>query len=141
MTHRKLLLFIALALAVAPQVSVGQTVQRMSTASGLSAIGPGPTFEVWTRAGMGKTDYFCAAGDFAKRRLGADNSDYLTVVGGRAPSKYANNREAYTFALGPSGPSSSVVEMGAGPRSGQTITVRQARVLCSQARVNQQRGR
>ncbi|SNS47577.1 hypothetical protein [Tropicimonas sediminicola] len=141
MTQRKILLSMALVLALAPQVSVGQSVQRLSTASGLSAIGPGPTFEVWTRAGMGKADYFCAAGDFAKRRLGADNSDTLTVVSGRAPSKYAANREAFTFALGAAGSTSSVGEMVAGPRTGQTSSVRQARVLCSQARVNQDRGK
>ena len=117
-------------LATATSAVAAQPVTSLSAESGLVAIGTAQSFEVLTLPGMGKADYFCAAGTFAWIRLNASNTDRLVVSHGRAPSEYRPNRLAIGFRLaGPEvRPRGNIL---LGPSRGQTKSVGHARALCT----------
>ena len=132
---RPLSLIAAALLAAAATTTSAQNVSRTSTESGLTAIGTAEGFEVLSRAGMGKADYFCAAGDFARSRLGAANTDRVRVIRGLGPSRFEPNRFSVEFKL--AGPGGGMFSVGVfGPRPGQNASVGHALALCSRARVN-----
>ncbi|RYH08416.1 hypothetical protein [Tropicimonas sp. IMCC6043] len=121
----------ALAAGAAPAVSQGAV--RYAAPDGLVVIGSSQEFEILTIAGRGKADYFCAAGRFARDRLGARNTDRVIVISGRTPSQIQPNRDAVVFAVtGPDGPRPPVARI-AGPRRGQSASVGHANALCSLA--------
>jgi hypothetical protein len=116
-------------------VAAAQQIHRLSTQADLLAIGTSEVFEVLTRAGMGKADYYCAAGDFAWVRLNATNNDRLVVVYSRSPSQFVANRSAIGFRL--AGPDTKTrSNWFLGPREGQVRSVGHARGLCNVARAN-----
>ncbi|NDR59604.1 hypothetical protein [Aliiruegeria sabulilitoris] len=115
--------------------AAAQDVHRLATSSGLQAVGSNPGFEVLTQAGSGKADYFCSAGEFAKRWLNARNSDRVVVMSVRAPSQYRANRLAVAFELNaPPGPNKELLLFG-GPRVGQSLSVGHAVSFCGQSRI------
>ena len=69
------------------------------TIAGLQARGPAENFEVFVRAGRGSEDYFCAAGDYAKRALGARASDRIVITRGLGPSPTVGNRLSIGFSV------------------------------------------
>lgn len=113
-----------------------QETHQMSTRSGLQAVGGTPNFEVLTRAGAGKSDYFCAAGEFAKRWLNARNTDRLVVTSVRESSRYRVNRLAVGFELNGPEPAQRDFLLFGGPRVGQSASVGHSNALCEGARAN-----
>ncbi|SDK30821.1 hypothetical protein [Aliiruegeria lutimaris] len=132
----KILAAICVVAGVSALPASAQTVHRLATSSGLVAVGSSSNFEVLTQAGSGKVDYFCAAGEFAKRWLNARNSDRLVVTGVRDRSQYRANRLAVAFELNaPAGQGEDFLHVG-GPRVGQSISVGHSAALCGRARIN-----
>lgn len=126
----KLLAAIAVSASLFIQPVSGQQADTYHATNGLQVVGTAGEFEVLTTAGSGVSDYFCAAGEFAGRVLGARNTNQLLVVSVRGPSVFRENRRAVVYRVTPPGRSSGIVEMIAGPRVGQTTTVGHANVLC-----------
>lgn len=135
-TFRFLPLLAALVIGVGVTGASAQTLHRFSSSSGLSVMGAGSSFEVLTRAGAGKAEYFCAAGEYARRWLNARNNDVVSVVSRAGPSQYQNNRYAVGFTMGRVGPNRAFGAGLGGPRPGQSASVGHARALCSQAMIN-----
>ena len=104
--------------------------------SELEAVGSYPDFEVLTRAGAGKADYFCAAGEFAKRWLKARNADRLVVISVRDPSRFRANRLAVAFGLNGEEPAQADYLRVGGPRVGQAASVGHSIALCDAARAS-----
>lgn len=102
--------------------------------TGLSVSGTADRFEVFTEPGTGGSEIFCAAGDFAARRLGARGDDRVVVTGGRAPSATRPNRRSVTFRVtGPDrrrGVFAGDVLLRVG-QTGQSRSVGGARGLCN----------
>lgn len=59
------------------------------------------SFEVLGQAGSANVDYWCAAGDFARRVLRVPNAQRLYVSRGRARAATANRKSAVQFSLDP----------------------------------------
>lgn len=76
--------------------------------------------EVWTSAGRGPVDYWCAVGDFARTRLGAANGQPIQLVATTQRSAVQRNRRAVVFALGDGGVTSATASIN---RVGTTFTV------------------
>lgn len=109
----------------------GATELKGSMSNGLQAVGTERDFEILTRAGAGKSEYFCAAGEFARTRLGASNNDRLVVMSVRGNSRYRGNRLAVSFGVNaPEPPKKDLFRVG-GPRVGQSASVGHANALCS----------
>ena len=101
--------------------------------NGLTAAGEARAFEVFTRAGFGGADYFCAAGDFARVHLNAGPTDRVTVLRAAGPSATRPNRRSILFGLRPPGASdnrglSTVFATSARP--GTSRSVAHAIALC-----------
>lgn len=135
----RLIRFAAVASIVlaAPAASAAQAAS-MITLADLTAVGTAEAFEVLTLPGKSKVDYFCAAADFAMRRLDASNNDRLVVTYTRAPSQYRASRLAIGFRL-----AAPDVRKGGpilfGPRKGQVMSVGHARGLCNAVRAQRTR--
>ncbi|MCE8009365.1 hypothetical protein [Aestuariivita sp.] len=56
-------------------------------------------FEVIQRAGAGASDFWCAAGDYARRVLGVAANQPVYLVAGRDTAQTRTNRIAVTFSL------------------------------------------
>ncbi len=84
-------------LMVLPQASLGWTARNSQTVVPLSDR----SFEVLGQAGSGNTDYWCAAGEYARRVLGVANAQRLYVSRGRAEAETANRKSAVQFSLDP----------------------------------------
>jgi hypothetical protein len=95
------------ALAVAALLAVPALAEAASgqARNGLTAAGEARAFEVFTRAGFGGADYFCAAGDFARVHLNAAPTDRVTVLRAAGPSETRPNRRSILFGLRPPGAS------------------------------------
>ncbi|NSX54027.1 hypothetical protein [Parasulfitobacter algicola] len=65
--------------------------------------GAGSEIEVFTRAGSHGSDYFCAAGDFARRKLGADTTDRIVISRAPGGSPTRANQRSMGFKLVPAG--------------------------------------
>ncbi|MCR9126803.1 MAG: hypothetical protein NXH82_11830 [Rhodobacteraceae bacterium] len=64
----------------------------------VNPVGP-ETFEVIGRAGSGPTQYWCAAGDYALRVLGAAPQTRIYITGPVGPSATRPGARAVTFSL------------------------------------------
>ncbi|WP_425092575.1 hypothetical protein [Tropicimonas sp. S265A] len=92
----------------------------------------GAQMEVFSTAGAAGPQYFCAAGDYAVRRLEAGNSDRLVVVKGEAPSESRPRFRSVFFSVVPwqgerGGNSSINVQVD---RPGEEMSVVVARKFC-----------
>lgn len=90
-------------------------------------------FEVGVRSNAIEANFWCAAGDYASRRLGAPNNARVYVVGGTGPGTVTANPETAQFSLKP-----PQVAQGAtgrsgrwGPRLGASKSVGSARQDCN----------
>lgn len=70
------------------------------------------TAAVISRAQAGPSDFWCAAGDYAIRRLGASPTDRVYILRGQGPSPVSFGRSAVTFTTEPP------PELANGPRPG-----------------------
>ncbi len=134
MRRMAILTVAALALAGAPLALEAQGVESDVPENGLQVIGTASVFEVLTRAGAGKADYFCAAGRFAFGELGAAKADRLVVLAVRVPSKFRENRLAVVFGVNAPEPASKELQdtlRVGGPRIGQSASVGHSEALCS----------
>ena len=59
------------------------------------------SFVVLSQALAGPADHWCAAGDYAQRRLGARATDRVYIVQGSAPTRAATGRRGVTFTTAP----------------------------------------
>jgi len=60
-------------------------------------------FEVFPTGSAVGTEVFCAAGDFARRRLGARAIDRVEIIGAIGPSRTIPTRRSVVFAVRPAG--------------------------------------
>lgn len=116
------------------QPAGAQSVQRHNAVNGLTAIGTAETIEVLTRAGTRTTDYFCAAGEFAKRKLGARGSDQVVLIFEGRRSVYQGNRRANGFTFVPQGGTVPAELLGEGGRVGQSQKVGTSTAGCGESR-------
>ncbi len=130
---KKLVSVSALAVAFAVPATA-QSVSRMNTEAGLMAIGTAQEFEVLTQAGAGKVEYYCAAGDFAKRRLGASNTDRVVVTRDVGPSQTTANRQAVGFTLASRDAVDTSSSVTLSTKVGQARSVGHSKSLCGQTR-------
>lgn len=79
---------------------------------------PGGGFEAVGRSGSGTADYWCAAGDYALRELGAAGTRRIYVTRARGASQTTTRKSAVQFALD--------LPAGTPPRDGILLTVRHA---------------
>ena len=77
--------------------------ERGAARNGLTVAGDAERFEVFARAGLGGSDYFCAAANFARVHLGASATDRVVIVSGLGPSLTRPNQRSVVFALRPPG--------------------------------------
>lgn len=93
-------------------------------------------FEVIGRPGSGGPDYWCAAGDYAFRVLGAASNARVYLVRGRAGAVTSNRRSAVHFSLTP--PSNPEGENGLSlsvTRVGENLSIASAQNYCNDFRV------
>jgi len=105
------------------------------------------TFRVISRAHGGPADYWCAAGDYARRKLGAGVTARVYVLRPPGPSPVAFGRHAYTFTTSP--PSDLVDGRRPGDRGrysisldepGYNLSVAHARGFCADSLRKFERG-
>jgi hypothetical protein len=89
-------------------------------------------FEVGVRANAVEANFWCGAGDYARRQLGAPDSARVYVVGGTGPGTVSNNPETAQFSLKPpQAVQGATGRSGSwGPRLGSSRTVGLARNQC-----------
>lgn len=90
-------------------------------------------FEVAARPGEGEYDFWCGAGEYARRQLGASDSTRVYVVGGVGRGTVSQAPETAQFSLKRPGQAVGASERQArwGPRVGQSSTVASARRKCN----------
>lgn len=95
-------------------------------------------FEVAARPGQLQSDFWCGAGDYARRALGASDSTLIYVVGGAGPGVMSESRDAAQFSLKPlSQVSGATGRTGSwGPKLGQASRVVLARQRCTTKNFN-----
>lgn len=67
----------------------------------VTALPSGDAFEVVGRPGSAGSDYWCAAGDYALRVLGATHGERIYLVRGRGAPVTSNRKSAVHFSLTP----------------------------------------
>ncbi|WP_208349080.1 hypothetical protein [Pseudaestuariivita rosea] len=105
--------------------------------NGLRAQGNGGNqIEVFTRAGFHGRDYFCAAGDYARRKLGAGATDRVMITRAPGGSPTRPNRRSMSFELFPAGaPIDDKNSFVLSPRNvGLSRTVAHSIHLCKEGR-------
>jgi hypothetical protein len=95
----KAILGIGLALAVATAPAAAWA-YRASNWLVVNSVG-GDTFEVISSAGTSPAQFWCAAGEYAFRRLGAASNQRIYLSRARGSSQSAPGRTAVTFSLTP----------------------------------------
>lgn len=95
---------IALA-AAAMTLLIGTTPSLAWRATNSHAVNPlsDTSFEVVGRGGISSTDYWCAAGDYARRVLGVPVDQRIYVSRARGPSQTENAKSAVQFSIVPPG--------------------------------------
>lgn len=83
--------------AVSPAVAGAWQADNLLTVNPL----PGEGFEVVGRTGSAGSDYWCAAGDYAMRVLGAGGTQRIYLVRGRGAPETSNRKSAVQFSLTP----------------------------------------
>ncbi len=90
-------------------------------------------FEVIPQAGAQRAQFWCGAGDYASRTLGASSRDRVYVVSEIGPGVTRETREAMQFSMSPpasvSGAAGNVSHWG--PKIGDDRFVGDARMSCS----------
>ncbi|MCV6597699.1 MAG: hypothetical protein OIF40_11545 [Mangrovicoccus sp.] len=94
-------------------------------------IGEG-RFEVIARGSSAANGYFCAAGDYARRRLGAMPADRVIVVDPVGPAVNNPGGKSAKFTVVPSGTGSSSISPNVN-RVGQSMSIAHARTLCDRS--------
>ncbi|MEM9250534.1 MAG: hypothetical protein AAGB05_17815 [Pseudomonadota bacterium] len=89
-----------IALAVAPFPSAAE---RALARNGLAVQGDRDGFEVFSRAGLGGVDYFCAAGDFARKHLNAAATERVEIAAPLGPSRSRPGQRSVVFEVRPPG--------------------------------------
>jgi hypothetical protein len=92
-------------------------------------------FEVFARPNGRQSDFWCGAGSYASRELGAPDSAPVYAVGGAGRGVTFDGPDAAQFALKPpsqvSGATNRPAKRGWGPEVGQSTTVGSARRSCA----------
>jgi hypothetical protein len=91
---------LALALAAAAPAAAAE---RAAARNGMFVAGDAEGFEVFPRGGAGGAELFCAAGDFARRHLGAAATDRVEIAAPLGPSAERPGLRAVRFVLRPAG--------------------------------------
>ncbi|MBO9479076.1 hypothetical protein J7382_16125 [Shimia sp. R11_0] len=93
-------------------------------------------FEVVVRPGAIEADFWCGAGDYAHRALGAEGNARVYAVSGTGPSVTSDGPDAAQFSLKPlrasTGATGSIWSWG--PRVGDSRSVSDARSQCNRSR-------
>lgn len=135
MQRKFLTLSLALAVAAGTSVAVAQDSSTFRAQNGMIAVGSAAGIEVLSRAGASQMDYFCGAGAFAKRRLGARPNDRVVVTRALSPSPTRANTRSVEFVLGSGeGEVTPGSILRAGQGIGKSMTVAAADNQCSQSR-------
>ncbi|MDT0682837.1 hypothetical protein RM543_09080 [Roseicyclus sp. F158] len=124
-----------LAAALCLVAGAGQAERQMAS-NGLYAAGDASGFEVLSLPNRTGADYFCAAGTFARERLGARATDRVEIARPLGPSRVDPGRRAVTFVVTPperQGFTFRDVVLST-KRTGQNRTVGHAVSLCNQTR-------
>ncbi len=69
--------------------------------NGLAVTGDRSGFEVFSRAGLGGVDYFCAAGDFARTHLNAGATERVEITYPLGPSRTRSGQRSVVFKVRP----------------------------------------
>lgn len=94
-------------------------------------------FEVLARPGTAGSDYFCAAGDFARVRLNAGATDRVVMVRPDGPSGTIPGGRSAIFTVGPPGPrTQALISTVPMRRAGASLPVASAQALCRSGRNN-----
>jgi len=111
-------------------VSAGREDAVFSAENGflVHPIGEG-RFEVIARGSSAAQGYFCAAGDYARRRLGAMPADRVVVVEPLGPAINNPGGKSAKFTVGAQGTGSSSISPSV-RRVGQSMSIGHARALC-----------
>lgn len=128
MTGRHAVLATTLVLAACAD---GQTTFQARNDLQVAAL-PDGRFEVFARPGTGPREYFCAAGDFAQRRLGAPGGARVVLAEVDGPSRSRDRGRSTVFAV-VAPQNAPTVPRGVGlsvRRTGENVSVTQARGLC-----------
>jgi hypothetical protein len=90
-------------------------------------------FEVGVRPNAIEANFWCSAGDYASRQLGAPNNARVYVVGGTGPGTVTANPETAQFSLKPPQLAQGATGRSGrwGPRLGASKTVGLARQDCN----------
>lgn len=94
---RAILIGLAAALMASPVPSAAWTAMNSQRVYGLSAT----SFEVVGRSGSTNTDYWCAAGDYARRVLDVPVSQRIYIQSGLAAAETQDRKSAVQFTLQP----------------------------------------
>ncbi|CUH53247.1 hypothetical protein [Shimia marina] len=91
-------------------------------------------FEVAARPGQGVSDFWCGAGDYAWRALGAADNERVYVVGGAGPGVTSDSKDTMQFSLKqPGDVQGATGRQGKwGPHVGRNYFVGDARHQCNQ---------
>ncbi|MDT0682838.1 hypothetical protein RM543_09085 [Roseicyclus sp. F158] len=92
------LLAAAFSLLAAPASADYIAYNRMIAAEDPTRAG---VIEVYQKAGAGPVDYWCAAGDYARRAMGRDGSDRLYLLRPLGQSNAAPRRSSVAFTIVP----------------------------------------
>lgn len=101
---------------------------------------PGAMEVLWKQR-TGPTDFWCAAGDFARSRLGASLTDRVYLLRGSGQSQLVANRRATAFTIVPEPGFENAPRGGQGgaislsvTEPGYSLTVAHARAFCNDSR-------
>lgn len=98
---------------------------------------PDGRFEVLARPGTSGRAYFCAAGDYAQRRLNARNSDSVVLVEPNGSSRAIDGGRSAVFEVRPQAEATrEVAVLVRMNRAGDSLAVAHARALCGDSRNN-----
>ncbi|MGS4944733.1 hypothetical protein ACVDG3_04600 [Meridianimarinicoccus sp. RP-17] len=92
---------------------------------------PNGAFEIVARPGTAGPAYFCAAGDFARVRLGARATDRVIMVRPDGPSGNIPGARSAIFEVGPPGPrTQALISTVPMRQAGASLPVASAQALC-----------
>lgn len=114
-------------------VATAASAREMGLRNGIRAQAvSNSVFEIAPRGGSGVQEFWCGAGEYARRALGAKGGETLYVVGGIGQGQVINRKSTAQFSLLP--PSQAQGASGRqgrwGPALGDSMTVSQARGRC-----------
>ncbi|MBE1282602.1 MAG: hypothetical protein GJ676_04750 [Rhodobacteraceae bacterium] len=124
-----LAVLMGLAAAVAPSQAAAFTATNGSRVNPVDSI----IFEVIPRARSRNGDYWCAAGQFARQRLGAGWRDRVYIARGMGQSVTTGRRSSVQFTLNPSAAGIEPLPSGgfrSGLPVGDSMTIQHAESYC-----------